>query len=91
VEEISCSQVRLTGLTTDEVVTITWNADDDATYSSSTTGHATGTVYGNPTSCPNEAPDWFTEFLYDNANAPVPKRAAPAFPAMKLPKLRLFR
>ncbi|MBN2189196.1 MAG: hypothetical protein JW699_07065 [Chitinispirillaceae bacterium] len=87
VEKISCSQVKLTGLTTGEAVTITWNADDDATYSSSNTNHVQAIVYENPTSCPNEVPAWYeSEFLgmnYKNL-APAAKRASkPAGPRVK--------
>jgi hypothetical protein len=87
VEKLSCSQVRLTGLTTGEVVTITWNASGDATYSSATAGHAAGTVRENPASCPNEPPDWYySEFLGMNLKnlAPAAKKARkPAGPRMK--------
>jgi hypothetical protein len=77
----------LTGNTTGEVVTITWNASSDMTYSSSNAGHAAGTVYDNPAWCPNDEPDWYyAEFLgmnYKNL-APAAKRAKkPAVPRVK--------
>jgi hypothetical protein len=82
VEMISCSQVRLTGLTTGEVVYVTWNASGDATDA----GHAAGTVYENPTSCPNEPPAWYESgFLGANyKTVPAAKKARkPAGPRLK--------
>ncbi|MBN2189195.1 MAG: hypothetical protein JW699_07060 [Chitinispirillaceae bacterium] len=100
VTQASCSSVQLTGNVSGEIVTINFtqsgstpdDIDADMTFSSSLPAHTpAGTVYANPTSCPNDPPDWLLEFLSDNANAPLPKRAAPVFPAMKFPKLGLFR
>lgn len=73
VEKINDSTVRLTGRITNELVTISWNTDgdgpynDDVTYSSSVSTHATRTIYDNPTTCPNEPPAWYDSFLTMNA------------------------
>jgi hypothetical protein len=67
-QRVSCTQVRLTGDSTHEVVTITWNNSGDKTFSSSDPGHVQHTWYENPASCPNEEnPDWYyAEFLNGN-------------------------
>ena len=75
VTKISCDAVLLTGNTTQEQVTFTLQptADSpdrimefDATYSSNTPQHATVTRYVDPTTCPNNGPDWLNDFLNDN-------------------------
>jgi hypothetical protein len=100
VSQLSCSSVRLTGNTSGEQVTINYtqtgnspdNMDADITYSSSNAQHAPGTVFANPTTCPNDEPGWLDTFLLENNAAPAAKSAAqPALPAMKFPKIRLFR
>jgi hypothetical protein len=66
VTQLSCNIVRLTGGTTGEQVTLTWDSDGNLIYSSSNSQHTTGIVYQNPTSCPNIAPDWYNLFLTAN-------------------------
>jgi hypothetical protein len=75
----SCSQVTLTGNITNEVVTITFNNAGDATFTSTVSGHGVHTVYNNPTTCPNDYPDWYSPVFLNNnlkINAPAAKRAA---------------
>lgn len=56
----SCTQVRITGGVTGEVVTITWDASGNMTYTSSNTSRTAYTYLENPTSCPNNSePSWF--------------------------------
>ena len=72
----SNTSVKLTGNKSSEVVTITWNSAGDATYTSSLTANAPGTILAKPTKCPNAAPAWFEIFL--SANSSLVKRAASA-------------
>jgi hypothetical protein len=67
-QKVSCTEVRLTGDTTRETVTISWNGSGDKTTSSSDPAHAAHTWYADPVSCPNdEYPDWYySAFLNDN-------------------------
>jgi len=90
--KLSCTQVRLTGNISGEVVTISWDTDGNMTFTSNNTGHAAHTWYENPTSCPNFYPDWYyTDFLYMNPkNTPAAKRAErPFVPRVK--KHSIFR
>lgn len=95
--ELSCTQVRITGNTTGEQVTITWNNNGDMTYTSTNAAHAAYTYYQNPTSCPDDyTPDWYySGFIYSNQNTPAAaaKRAVrPSVPRIKKhPKFLLFR
>jgi hypothetical protein len=76
---VSCTEVRLTGDSTGETVTITWNGWGDMTTSGNGAGHAAHTWRVNPGSCPNDYfPDWYyAEFLFNNfIEGPLPKRAA---------------
>jgi hypothetical protein len=58
--QLSCTQVRLTGTVTGEVVTITYDAIGNMTYTSTNTARTPYTWYQNPASCPNNwSPDWF--------------------------------
>lgn len=66
--KISNNQVKLTGATTGEIVTVTISGSGDETYTSSNSAHAAGTWYMNPNSCPNETPDWFYLFLSENGS-----------------------
>jgi hypothetical protein len=68
VVQISCTSVQLTGDTTNERVTISWNGAGDATFSSTTTGHVAYTCRKKPLACPNNPyPDWYYPyFLYLN-------------------------
>ncbi|MGA2505942.1 MAG: immunoglobulin domain-containing protein [Chitinispirillaceae bacterium] len=91
--EISCTQVKITGNTTGEQVTINWNSNGDMTYTSTNSGHAAYTYYQNPTSCPDDySPDWYYTFLGQN-NTGTPKRAVrPSIPRIrKHQKFLLFR
>jgi hypothetical protein len=69
INRTSCSQVQLTGDSTHETVTMTWNASGDMTMTGSISGHTAHTWYKNPLSCPNDQyPDWYySEFLGPNA------------------------
>jgi hypothetical protein len=98
--ELSCTQVRITGNTTGEQVTITWNNNGDMTYTSTDAAHAAYTYYQNPTSCPDDySPDWYYSypdgFFYSNQSAPAAaaKRAIrPSVPRIKKhQKFLLFR
>jgi hypothetical protein len=83
--ELSCTQVRITGSTTGEQVTITWNSNGDMTYTSNKAGHAAYTYYENPTSCPDDdTPSWYyTDFFGQNYTG-IPKRAVrPSIPRVK--------
>lgn len=62
----SSSSVTLTGNTSQEVVTVTFNSVGDATYSSTNSLHTTAVDYKNPVSCPNGPPAWTLEFIYAN-------------------------
>jgi hypothetical protein len=76
---LSYTKVKLTGNKTGEIATIVWSAGGftpDQTYSSSNPAHESRTVYQNPTTCPNTAPDWWTAFLADNQKSGLPKRLA---------------
>jgi hypothetical protein len=66
---VSCSQLRLTGDSTLETVTVSWNSGGDMTLTSSSSAHTAHTWYQNPLSCPNnQYPDWYyPEFLNPNA------------------------
>jgi len=74
VNQGSCSSVLLTGNVTHEQVTIIYtqsgnsldNLDADVTFQSDNPQHAQSTVYANPASCPNKAPDWLTLFFFSN-------------------------
>jgi len=78
VAQLGCNTVRLTGSTTGEVVTLTWDSDGNMTYSSSDSLHASKIVYENPATCPNNPPDWYNLFLTGNsAPGPVAKAIAP--------------
>lgn len=94
VVQLACNSVRLTGSTTGEVVTITWDNDGNMTYSSSNSQHASKTVYENPTLCPNDPPTWYTPFLTGNSSPqPLVKKAVQAFTAVppRAKKHSLFR
>jgi hypothetical protein len=89
--KLSCTQVRLTGDTTGEQVTITWNSNGDMTYTSNRTGspyyHTAYTYYANPTTCPNNyEPDWFWSypdgFLTTNMKGIGKKAVAPSAPVL---------
>jgi hypothetical protein len=69
INRTSCSQVQLTGDSTHETVTMTWNASGDMTMTGSISGHTAHTWYKNPLVCPNnQYPDWYySEFLGPNA------------------------
>jgi hypothetical protein len=69
INRTSCSQVQLTGDSTHETVTMTWNASGDMTVTGSGSGHTAHTWYKKPLSCPNnQYPDWYySEFLGPNA------------------------
>lgn len=75
--KLSENMVQLTGSISGEVVTISWNAAGDVTYSSSNSQHATGVVYDNPTACPNDEPEWLLLFLDENESVALNKFAAP--------------
>lgn len=74
VNQASCSSVILTGDSTHEQVTIIYtqsgsnpdNMDADITFQSDNPQHAQTTVYADPASCPNDAPSWFSLFLFYN-------------------------
>jgi hypothetical protein len=92
-QRVSCTQVQLTGDSTGEVVTITWNGSCDMTTASSNPAHAAHTWHQNPLSCPNEDyPDWYyNEFLNDNfIQAPASKRAVRST-ALPVKRRRLFQ
>jgi hypothetical protein len=65
VSKLSDTKVRLSGIKTQEVVTITLS-DDKEMYSSSVANHAAQTYYYEPISCPNAQPSWYYEFLAAN-------------------------
>jgi hypothetical protein len=57
---MSCNGVQLTGSTTGEVVTMTWESSGNKTYMSTDGTHTTYTYFQNPVSCPNDpVPEWF--------------------------------
>jgi len=72
-----CNVVTLVGNVSGEVVTITYVKADgaefmvetDEIYTSSDSGHARTTVYANPTTCPNDLPAWYDQFLGDNVQS----------------------
>jgi hypothetical protein len=64
---VGANSVRMAGTITGEVVTLTFANNGDVTYSSGVQGHATGTYYAKPTSCPNSPPAWFQTFIQANA------------------------
>lgn len=66
--------MRITGDISGEVVTVNWDAQGNAAWSSSNASHAPGTVYANPTTCPNDPPAWYQEFLTDNQTQAQAKR-----------------
>lgn len=92
VAEISSNSVTLTGNSSKEVVTITWNSAGDEIYSSSKSTNAPSTVKANPTTCPNDSPAWYDQFLSANSNyiyakvASVPS-AAHSFSSLFVKKL----
>jgi len=82
VKQNSCTSVQLTGDTTHEQVTISWNSSGDMTFTSTTTGHATYTWRKKSLVCPNNPyPAWYySDFLYLNPKAaPAAKRAVKPF------------
>ncbi|MGA2505945.1 MAG: hypothetical protein ABSF80_00520 [Chitinispirillaceae bacterium] len=86
VTKVSCSQVTLHGNVTNEQVTISFNSAGDATFTSTVSGHTAHTYYSNPTSCPNDYPDWYyTGFLDNNLKASPPAKRAvrPSVPRVK--------
>jgi hypothetical protein len=66
---VGANAVRMTGTISGEVVTLTFANNGDETYSSSIQSHAATTVFVKPTTCPNDVPAWFTEFLQANENS----------------------
>jgi len=59
--------VRMTGVTTGEIVTLTLSPNGDVTYSSSVSANTTFHYFDQPTSCPNnDQPDWYVQFLAAN-------------------------
>jgi hypothetical protein len=98
VSQSSCATVVILGNVTGEMATVSFsqsgNAPDnmaaDMTFTSNNVQHQPpGTVYANPTSCPNDGPDWMLDFLFSNMNVYTPKKTA--LPAVTFPKLRLFK
>jgi hypothetical protein len=67
VTKASANSVTMTGNTTGEIVTITFSSTG-ISYSSTLSEHAAGTYYYNPTSCPNNDPEWYYEFLMANSS-----------------------
>ena len=87
---VDSSTVKLTGNTTNEVVTITSTNGFDQAYSSSNNAHVTGTRLAVPTSCP-EAASWYSDFLFDNRRTSTAARVAgPSAVTPKHKKHRLF-
>ena len=70
--QVNGNTVRMTGAISGEVVTVTFSNQGDVTYSSSVASHAPSIVYGNPTSCPNDAPAWFNSFILANQKGGAP-------------------
>ena len=93
VQIVDSSTVKLTGNTTQEVVTITGASSTngfDQTYVSSNSAHASGTNLAVPTSCP-EAVTWYPAFLSANQHTTTAARiVGPRAVAPKHKKLRLF-
>jgi hypothetical protein len=99
--EVSCSQVRMTGNTSKEVVTASFSqpvldfdyiGDCNITFTSSNARHAAFTLYADPATCPNEMQAWFDTFLIANPGT-VAKRVEPSSSAAStaLQKMRLLR
>lgn len=68
-QKTTSNSVTLTGNSTQEIVTITWNSVGDATYSSNQPQHAAGVEYYNPADCPNDPPAWVEAFVFGTAGA----------------------
>jgi hypothetical protein len=68
---LDANTVELTGRASGEVVQIHFSANGDETYSSSDPAHATTVNYDQPTTCPNQKPDWYQAFLEANRKGPI--------------------
>ena len=65
---VADSQIVLTGNKTGETVTVTFYGEGDARYTSDDPAHEPGIVYDEPTTCPNDPPDWYSDFLSGNSH-----------------------
>jgi hypothetical protein len=70
VRKINESTVQLTGTKSGEKVTITTDAQNNISYTSSIAANTAYTYYDNPTTCPDDyAPAWFTTFVTANSSS----------------------
>ncbi len=85
IDSVSCSEIKITGTTSGEQVTITWNSSSgNLTYTSSVSSHAQYTYYANATTCPDsDTPSWWASFLAANLVSTAKKIEIPSTPPVR--------
>jgi hypothetical protein len=66
---VDANHVRLKGRKIGETVDIAYSGAGDQTFTSSNPDHKAQTYYVTPSSCPNERPTWYQDFLTANSKS----------------------